>query len=275
MDLMEIRKIADQYMESKYNHIASDIALTEDLRNVRMFDDSLIGVAKAADPMFVKLQEPQIIGPHFRLPDQWLPEAQSVLSFFFPFSQVIRDSNKVDMTYPSPGWLHGRIEGQEFIKLFAKNMVDSLVAAGCRAVAPSIDDRFFANLGKDAYDVHSEFTSNWSERHVAYTCGLGTFSLSKGLITEKGIAGRFTSVITDAILPANGIPYSTYDENCILCGKCIKNCPAQAISFEHGKNHKLCAAFLNKVKAENFPRLGCGKCQVNVPCEHQIPKKRV
>lgn len=39
------------------------------------------------------------------------------------------------------------------------------------------------------------YTSNWSERHVAFVCGLGTFGLSKGLITEKGIAGRLGSLI--------------------------------------------------------------------------------
>ena len=34
------------------------------------------------------------------------------------------------------------------------------------------------------------YFSNWSERHIAYAAGLGTFSLSDGFIIERGIAHR-------------------------------------------------------------------------------------
>jgi epoxyqueuosine reductase QueG len=34
------------------------------------------------------------------------------------------------------------------------------------------------------------FSSNWSERHAAYTAGLGTFGLCDGLITPLGKAMR-------------------------------------------------------------------------------------
>jgi hypothetical protein len=40
-------------------------------------------------------------------------------------------------------------------------------------------------------------TSNWSERHSAYIAGLGTFCLSYSLISEKGCAGRYGTVVTD------------------------------------------------------------------------------
>ncbi len=36
---------------------------------------------------------------------------------------------------------------------------------------------------------------------MAYISGLGTFSLSKGIITEKGMAGRLISLVTNAALP--------------------------------------------------------------------------
>jgi len=42
--------------------------------------------------------------------------------------------------------------------------------------------------------------SNWSQRHIAYAAGLGTFSLSDGFITPKGIAMRCGSVVCDAAL---------------------------------------------------------------------------
>ena len=45
--------------------------------------------------------------------------------------------------------------------------------------------------------------SNWSERHIAYAAGLGTFSLSDGFITERGIAHRCGSAVVGLELPAS------------------------------------------------------------------------
>ena len=119
----------------------------------------------------------------------------------------------------------------------------------------------------------SSFTSNWSERHVAYVCGLGTFSLSKGLITERGVSGRFGSVVTDAPLPVTKRRYTGLYDYCLMCGACVRNCPAQAISLEHGKSHHLCCSYFDTLREKYAPRFGCGKCQVNVPCERRIPQK--
>lgn len=93
------------------------------------------------------------------------------------------------------------------------------------AVYPAADSRF---------GMLTQFASNWSERHVAYICGLGTFGLSKGLITKKGIAGRFGSVVTSAVLPVTQREYSNPFEYCTMCGKCAINCPAHAIDTEKG-----------------------------------------
>ena len=51
------------------------------------------------------------------------------------------------------------------------------------------------------------YGSMWSERHVAYVCGLGTFGLSKGIITRRGMAGRFCSLVTELELDADIRPY--------------------------------------------------------------------
>ena len=56
-----------------------------------------------------------------------------------------------------------------------------------------------------------------------------------------------------------------------MCGVCIDRCPVQAISFENGMKPALCSGFLNKVSEKHNPRYGCGKCQVSVPCESEIP----
>lgn len=61
---------------------------------------------------------------------------------------------------------------------------------------PGLDARFVkivADRNFTGYAGISEktFGSNWSERHAAYVCGLGTFGLSKGLITDKGMGRTF------------------------------------------------------------------------------------
>jgi epoxyqueuosine reductase len=100
---------------------------------------------------------------------------------------------------------------------------------------------------------------------------LGTFGLSKGLITAKGVAGRFASIITELELPPDTRNYKSIYEYCSLCGACVKKCPAGAISIKKGKDHIACSAFLDKTTEKYAPRYGCGKCQTGVPCENKVP----
>ena len=206
-------------------------------------------------------------------PTEWLPEARSVVSFFFPFTEEIRKSNRQDMAYPSNGWLNGRIEGQAFIREYTADIVRFLTGNGYAAMAPSLDARAFSEGFEDAHN-RRRYTTNWSERHAAYVCGLGIFGLSAGLITEKGMAGRLTSVITALNLEPDRRCYERYNEYCAMCGKCARNCPAQAIDIKRGKDHAACSRFLDAVKADLDPWYGCGKCQVNVPCESGKPGRR-
>lgn len=56
-----------------------------------------------------------------------------------------------------------------------------------------------------------------------------------------------------------------------MCGKCVRNCPVNAITIENGKNNHTCSVFLDITSEKYKPRYGCGKCQVEVPCESRIP----
>ena len=143
--------------------------------------------------------------------------------------------------------------------------IQSVCAQGGQALVPVADERF---------QVYTEpkFYSNWSERHAAYIAGLGTFSLNRAIITPKGIAGRFCSVITDCALPADVREYAGLYDHCVVCGACQRACPAGAIN-EYGKAHPPCRDFLEKVHAQYPPRYGCGKCQCGMPCESGIPAK--
>ena len=240
---------------------------------VALFDAPLIGFAAADDILFEKYMQPEIIGPHYFTPAKWLASAKTVISFFFPFTEAVRSSNRKDKTEPSAEWLYGRIEGQSFINRFMSGLQQLLRDQGMETCVPSLDDRFGIQyetiVSEGRTDFHAD--SRWSERHAAYACGLGTFGLSRGLITHKGIAGRFASIIvSEKWLPADR-PYTGVDDYCIKCGACARNCPAGAISPEHGKNNVLCKAYLEKMKERYAPRYGCGKCQAGVPCEFQAP----
>ncbi|MDR3295169.1 MAG: 4Fe-4S binding protein [Clostridiales Family XIII bacterium] len=257
-------------------------ALRADLAGMRFFDAPVFGVAAADDPMFAQLKNPEAVGAHHLLPQDFLPGARFVLSVFLPYTSRIKDANARAGRMPAGEWLHGRIEGQKFISLLAADAARALRDAGFSAVAPSIDGRFRAvDAAKPAGPLKNgetadpmagkSYTSNWSERHVAFVCGLGTFGLSKGLITKKGIAGRFFSLVTDLDMEITPRAYTGLYEYCIRCGLCVPPCPAGAISLENGKSHAPCSAFLNETGVLYAPRYGCGKCQVGVPCESRSP----
>ena len=115
------------------------------------------------------------------------------------------------------------------------------------------------------------FSSRWSERHAAFVCGLGTFGLSKGVITRKGTAGRFTSIIIPDRIEPDTRAYTGIYEWCVRCGACARRCPAEAITLEEGKDHNKCYAFQLKTGKLFYPRYGCGLCQTKVPCEARAP----
>ena len=254
------------------NFISAEDAITPELAGMKIFDEPLVGIADASDRCFAELKDPDIIGEHFLPPTEWLNGAKSVVSVFFPFSDIVKKSNRTNMNLPSNEWLHSRSEGQKFINTVCIQLKQMFEVENHACVIPPFDERFSMGSPYTKDRAQQQFyTSNWSERHVAYVCGLGTFGLSRGLITEKGIAGRFASFITDVKISPDTRLYTEFNEYCTMCGACIKNCPVNAISFENGKIHSVCSDFLDETMAQYKPRYACGKCQVKVPCENGIP----
>ena len=254
MDIDIISRLAADFLDK------SPLNRVEEVGIERIYDIPLLGAAKADDPFFVKLKEPEVVGEHHLLPEEWLPGAKTVLSYFLPYSWEIREANR-SPGLPAKKWLYGRIEGEELNRALRKHLVEELTREGHKAVVPSLDPRFSIQ----------ELRSNWSERHVAFIAGLGTFGLSKSLITEKGCAGRYGSIIMDVDIKTTPRAYEGIYEYCNYCYACIERCPAGAIR-EEGKNTPDCARYLDKeVKARFAPRYGCGKCQTAVPCEDSIP----
>ena len=241
-----------------------------------LFDAPLVGFGAADDALFDRFKKPEVIGPWHMSPAEWLPGARTVVSLFFPMSMAVIESNRAAVEKASMLWVYARIEGQAFICAYTEAMCSWFRAQGREVCGPCIDPRFekvVAGQGIEGYpEINNKtFGSRWSERHAAFVCGLGTFGLSKGLITGCGIAGRFTSVIITAPLAADERPYTEVYEYCTRCGVCARRCPAGAISLENGKDHLKCGSFVEASKVIYNPRYGCGLCQTKVPCEHGIP----
>jgi len=269
------KALKDFVLSSPENFIKKEAALRPELEGMRIFDDALIGYALAVDPYFEEAKKPDIIGPHFMTPAEWVADAKTVISVFLSFTAQIRKANANDLSWPADEWLHGRIEGQAFQNSICRYAEDLLRKEGFAALCPLIDSS--VTRRKSAITDKTQqnyYTSNWSERHAAYAAGLGTFGLSRGLITKRGVAGRYLSVITSAVFEPDKRPYSGIYDYCSSCGACVRNCPAGAITIENGKMHAPCSAFLDSVKEKRPPYYGCGKCQVKVPCEDRAPNAK-
>jgi epoxyqueuosine reductase QueG len=241
--------------------LESPLNTVEELGKMKIYNAPLVGVASIEDPLFARLKGPNVVGPLHLSPSEWMMDGKAVVSYFLPFTDTVRKANQL-VSLPATEWLYARIEGEMFNNALRSFLVDFFIKAGYQAISPVLDSRFAIINRK----------SNWSERHVAYIAGLGTFSLNCSLITKCGSAGRIGSIITNADLEPTERYYKTIDENCIKCGICIRRCPPGAIHV-NGKEHTLCSDYLDQILERFRPRYGCGKCQTAVPCEDRIPKK--
>jgi len=250
-----------------------------------IFEEPLVAYADGDDPLFMQYKSEAIIGPFHLTPREvWqaapqgevAPARLSVVAYILPISEATRASNRAQAEAPSARWAHTRTYGEQFNDVLRRYVVRMLQEAGYWAVAPVLSPGFgMLNEGID----HAP-ASTWSERHIMYAAGLGTFSLSDGLITPVGMAMRCGSVVTDLLLRASPRPYANHTANCLYlaqgrCGKCIARCPAGAITTR-GHDKQKCQAYAYGTLEPYKERygvsvVGCGLCQTGVPCECRIP----
>jgi epoxyqueuosine reductase QueG len=257
-----------------------------------MWDEPLVKFADGDDPIFTEYKN--IIAPDYLTPREALAKAYtkkpedmparlSVISWILPAAEETRRSNRAETRVPSRLWSHTRWYGEKFNEKLRAYVAEFLTAMGYLAVAPALNRYFRIDANeKGPY-------SNWSERHVAYAAGHGTFSLSDGLITECGIAHRCGSVVTSLIIPASSRTAKSPYSNCLFyagvkCRVCIERCPAGAIT-DKGHDKFKCWQYLDEIgyastlSADNYDNdmsvAGCGLCQTKVPCEFQNPTKKM
>ena len=179
MSVEELTYALETYIrESSRNYVDEAMALVPSDVGQRLYDTPLVRVGSADDPEWEEMKRPEAVGHLFRTPKEWLPEAVSVVSYFAPFSDFVVEGNKRDAVDVGNGWLYARVEGQAFLTEVNRFLERWFRERGYRAVAPyaSAGFRYVFEAGTNAEiaDKSLSFTSNWSERHVAYVCGLGT-----------------------------------------------------------------------------------------------------
>jgi len=254
--------------------------------NMPIFDEPLVGFADGNDPLFQQFKK--IIGPSHLTPSEALVLAYnkqpedggklvSVVSWILPITKNTRESNREQDKVPAKYWAYTKWYGEKFNAALRKHMVDSFKIRGYMTTAPAIQPYF------KVQDSPKGQFSNWSERHVAYVAGLGTFSLADSFITEKGAANRVGSIVIDLKLPPSPRTATTPYANCLYyvnksCKVCITRCPAGAIT-EAGHDKVKCGNYqdvdLKHIRDDYQVGSGsCGLCQTRVPCEFKNPVKK-
>ena len=252
-----------------------------------IFDKPLVQFADGDDPVFLEYKtiiNPSHLTPHealakaFNQSPEDMPARLSIISWILPITTKTRESNRQQTATPSRLWSYTRWYGEKFNEALREHVVKLLTEKGYLAAAPMLQPYF-----KTDSNERGRY-SNWSERHIAYAAGLGTFSLSDGFITECGIAHRCGSVVTDLVLPVSPRTAKSPYSNCLFyvnnkCRACIPRCPAGAIT-ESGHDKIKCYEYMhtdivNLLEEYEVKYQGCGLCQTKVPCEFRNPAKKL
>ncbi|RBQ24470.1 hypothetical protein ALNOE001_01170 [Candidatus Methanobinarius endosymbioticus] len=193
----------------------------------------MIGFGSAKDPMFDSFKE--VIKESHLTPteayelffDNETLNDGTVISVVLPLSYEIIESNK-EKKMPSEKWiLMGQYAGK-FISGFSKHITNTLKEKGFNAVDPASQEFFQITLIKMLLLIGLK-------KHIAYTCGLGTFCLNGGFISEEGRAIMILSFVTDLVVETDPRNYEDRAGKCLYYHaekyeECIKRCPVNALS---------------------------------------------
>jgi len=225
------------------------------------YRESLVGFAAADDLRFSELR--CVAEPTHLLPQDLLPGARSVVSFFLPFATWVVEANAQHKDKVAREWAEAYVETNALIGCITAQLIESLAKWGVRAVAEPATHNF------DPVTL----ISRWSHKSVAVIAGLGNIGLHQMVITDAGCAGRFGSLVIDTDLP---ITPAKPRERCLYfhdgsCLECVLRCPVGALDENDPIDKQRCYHRLLGV-AEKCQYLGpadvCGKCAIG-PCSFE------
>lgn len=236
------------------------------------YGEPLVGFADAYHPYIQSL--PQVISPTHELPQNVLPDAQTIIAYFVPFTKDLAKSNRKENILASPEWARAYEETNALFAELNEKLIEFIHAkAGHAGVTP-----------KAVTFDQSRLISDWSHRHIAYAAGLGTFGVNNMLLTKHGCCGRFSTVVTNLSLPPDAPvegEYCLYKKNG-TCGACVKHCPTGALTtdgYDRFKCYALCqenaklytefgSSYTNEdgTGANSVGSEVCGKCITGSPC---------
>ncbi len=219
--------------------------------------DPLVGLGDARSPLFPEIRK---IGNRAqKMPQDYMPDATTVISYFLPFREDIVEGNAGgDM--PTFDWAD------------AYTLTNTMAVDMNRFIASKVEGLgYHAVVPEDAGVIVDRTYSCWSQRHVARIAGLGSFGMNNMLITESGCCGRYFSVITDVPCDHDA-PF--VGERCLhkidgSCGLCMRACPCGALSddaFDRDACETQCSSNAKVVSVTV-----CGKCSAGMPCAFRDP----
>jgi len=240
--------------------LMTDIVRCEvaEARGATPYRTPIVGFASAADPRFADLK--RIAEPTHYLPDDVLPGARAVVSFFLPFGAAVVQANARERSKVAREWPIAYLETNALIGRITDRLIDALSEWGvCAAAIPATH----------TYDPET-LVCRWSHRSAAVIAGIASFGLHRMAITDAGCAGRFGTLIIDVELewetpPAKERCLSFYDGS---CSECISRCPIDALSMEGTIDKQRCnRRLLALAKTFDSEELAdaCGKCAIG-PC---------
>jgi epoxyqueuosine reductase QueG len=230
----------------------------QEAEGVTAYREPLIGFASAHDPRFLELRE--VVHPSHMMPQDLLPGASSVVSFFLPFVPSIVEANARQREEVAREWAVAYVETNKLIGQITGHLIEVLGGQGIRAAAEPATHNFDPET----------LVSRWAHKSVAVIAGLGSFGLHQLVITDAGCAGRFGSLVVDSELPSS---LSEPVERCLFhhdgsCLECVTRCPVGALDASEPLDKQVCWRRCQAV-AEAFAEVGradvCGKCAIG-PC---------
>lgn len=219
-----------------------------------LFRMPLVAFSDAHDKRYEDLKA--IVGDWVKLPTDFLPSAQTVISYFVPFTRELAAAPRQSESV-STKWGEAYLVVNDFFAGANERICSYLQEQGFEATAVPATHTY------DPVDMKSA----WSHRSAAAIANLGYFAANRMLVTEKGSAGRFCTVFTSANIETR---LQKPENRCLSlindsCRRCFDVCPVGALRSD-GFDRFACQDVLFKNMDEIQVKTGleeadvCGKC---------------